>query len=133
MTAYRVYAAEIRHPVEVAANDEAHLVAWLSKRIGQKLVAPNLTKAGFQLVGGRLLAMVGEPTAFLMYEDASGQRITLYVTRSTLHKLAAFRYKSQGGLNGFFWQDERLQYAIIGPVKRAVLNRLAILAYEQLA
>ncbi|HEY4803051.1 MAG TPA: anti-sigma factor, partial [Paraburkholderia sp.] len=31
--AYAVYSPEQRHPVEVSAADEAHLVAWLSKRL----------------------------------------------------------------------------------------------------
>ena len=35
--AHVAYAPEVRHPVEVAASDQAHLVAWLSKRLGTKL------------------------------------------------------------------------------------------------
>jgi len=38
--AHRVFVAERRHPVEVGAEQEAHLVAWLSKRLGTKLRAP---------------------------------------------------------------------------------------------
>jgi len=32
--AHAVYSPEVRHPVEVGADQEAHLVAWLSKRLG---------------------------------------------------------------------------------------------------
>ena len=32
--AHSVYVPEVRHPVEVGAAEEAHLVQWLTKRIG---------------------------------------------------------------------------------------------------
>ena len=32
--AYAVYAPEVRHPVEVGADQQEHLVTWLSKRLG---------------------------------------------------------------------------------------------------
>ena len=34
LEAHRVYVSEVRHPVEVGADEEAHLVQWLSKRLG---------------------------------------------------------------------------------------------------
>ena len=81
--AHAIYTPEVRHPVEVAANEEAHLVAWLSKRLGQKVKAPDLTAQGYKLVGGRLLPAIAGggrpgPAAHFMYEDTTGQRLTLY-------------------------------------------------------
>jgi len=55
LSAHSVFAAESRHAVEVAADEESHLVTWLSNRIGEPLVAPDLSAHGFTLVGGRLL------------------------------------------------------------------------------
>jgi anti-sigma factor RsiW len=51
----------VRHPVEVGAQQEAHLVQWLSRRLGRPLAAPALQDRGFHLLGGRLLP--GEPAA----------------------------------------------------------------------
>lgn len=53
--AHAVYAPEVRHPVEVAAVEKAHLAAWLSKRLEAEVRAPDLGGAGFALLGGRLL------------------------------------------------------------------------------
>jgi anti-sigma factor RsiW len=50
--AHAVFVPEVRHPVEVGAEQEAHLVAWLSKRLGAPLKAPQLDQAGYRLVGG---------------------------------------------------------------------------------
>jgi len=55
-TAHAVYAPEVRHPVEVPAGEEEHLVSWLSKRLGTALKAPKLSPLGYELVGGRLLS-----------------------------------------------------------------------------
>src|SRR5436190_10689727 len=50
--AHRIYVAEVRHPIEVRA-DEAHLMPWLSRRVGQPLKAPDLQPEGLKLLGGR--------------------------------------------------------------------------------
>lgn len=77
--AHAVYVPEVRHPVEVDATQEAHLVQWLSKRLGRTLKAPQLRELGFELVGGRLLPGTEGARALFMYQDASGERVTLYL------------------------------------------------------
>ena len=52
--AHVVYSPEVRHPVEVGADQEAHLVAWLSKRLGAPLRVPHLGGLGYALVGDGL-------------------------------------------------------------------------------
>lgn len=49
LEAHRLYVVEVRHPVEVAGNDRAHLQQWLTKRCGYEVKAPELddrTEAG---------------------------------------------------------------------------------------
>jgi anti-sigma factor RsiW len=77
--AHAVYVPEVRHPVEVDATQEAHLVQWLSKRLGRALKTPQLTDLGFELVGGRLVPGTEGARALFMYQDARGERITLYL------------------------------------------------------
>src|SRR3972149_6794694 len=40
VVAHATYAPEVRHPVEVGADQEAHLVSWLSQRLGAPVRAP---------------------------------------------------------------------------------------------
>ncbi|MGL4559238.1 MAG: anti-sigma factor family protein, partial [Afipia sp.] len=40
--AHKLYVVEVRHPVEVAGSDKAHLQQWLSKRCGWEVRAPEL-------------------------------------------------------------------------------------------
>ena len=54
IAAHLIYANEKRHVVEVGADDEEHLVGWLSNRLGTELKAPDFSAEGYSLVGGRL-------------------------------------------------------------------------------
>src|SRR3972149_420101 len=106
---------EVRHPVEVGADQEAHLVAWLSKRLGTPLKAPHLGELGYTLVGGRLLPGERGPGAPFMYQDGKGQRLTLYVRVNPDDSgETAFRFAQEHGVGVFYWLDRKLGYALSG-------------------
>ncbi len=131
--AHVVFAAEVRHPVEVGADQEAHLAAWLSKRLGAQLKPPALSSAGYDLVGGRLLPGDQGPVAQFMYQDARGQRLTLYVrTDATDKRETAFRYAREDKVSVFYWLDGRLGYALSGELEKDQLLEVATLVYRQL-
>ena len=131
--AHVVYSAEVLHPVEVGADQEPHLVKWLSKRLGADVRAPDLNPLGFQLVGGRLLPGSTGPAAQFMYQDARGQRLTLYVRTQTADtRETAFRYEKNNGVSVFYWVDGPLGYALSGELDRSRLLDAAKLVYRQL-
>ncbi len=131
--AHLVYSPEVRHPVEVEAKDKDHLVQWLSKRLGTRLRIPILANEGFELLGGRLLPGNDGPVAQFMYQEASGKRLTLYVTRP--HKgddVTAFRFAQEGQVSVFYWIDRDCGYALSGEVDKPALARVASTVYKQL-
>jgi anti-sigma factor RsiW len=131
--AHVVYSPEVRHPVEVGADQEAHLVAWLSKRLGAPLKVPHLGGIGYALVGGRLLPGDRGPVAQFMYQDAKGLRLTLYVRLNPDEsRETAFRFAQERGVGVFYWLDRRLGYALSGEVEKAELLRVATAVYRQL-
>lgn len=131
--AHRVYAPEVRHPVEVGADQQDHLVAWLSKRLGTPLRPPRLAPLGYELVGGRLLPGDNGPVAQFMYTDASGQRLTLYVSSGQAgNRDSGFRYAKDGALSVFYWIDGSYGYALSGALGKAELSQIANAVYEQL-
>jgi len=130
IAAHRTFSVEARHPVEVDAGQEAHLVQWLSKRLGRQLVVPDLTVAGFRLMGGRLLPAEDGPAAHFMYQNGSGDRLTLYL-RAGVGDETAFRYHEEGGVGAFYWSDEGFGYAIAAKADRDLLLRIAELVYQQ--
>lgn len=130
--AHIVYSPEVRHPVEVGADQEAHLIAWLSKRLGAPLKVPHLGGLGYALVGGRLLPGERGPVAQFMYQDGRGARLTLYVrTNADENRETAFRFAQESGIGVFYWLDKKLGYALSGEVDKSELLRVATAVYQQ--
>jgi anti-sigma factor RsiW len=131
--AHAVFTPQRRHPVEVTADDEAHLVSWLSKVLGAPLRAPHLAEIGYALVGGRLLSAPEGPAAQFMYEDAKGRRITLYVVRNPRwHGKAEFRFAERQGVSVFYWIEGTLGYALTAEMVRPDLLKVAQAVHKQL-
>lgn len=131
--AHVVYTPEVRHPVEVGAEQEAHLAAWLSKRLGVALKVPHLSEAGYELVGGRLLPGGSGPAAQFMYQDGRGQRLTLYVrTDGGGNRETAFRYARENNIGVFYWIEGPLGYALSGDLEKPELLKAAQAVYRQL-
>ncbi|MHB1125006.1 MAG: anti-sigma factor family protein [Ramlibacter sp.] len=137
MVAHAVFAPEVRHPVEVEAQQQEHLVQWLSKRLNRPLKVPNLGQQGYELVGGRLLPGGKGARAQFMYQNPRGERITVYVGALDANGAApsgeaAFRFTSQGDLATFYWVDDGFGYALAGKLPRSTLLVLSESVYRQL-
>lgn len=134
--AHSVYLPEVRHPVEVDAAQQDHLVQWLSRRLNRPLKVPNLAEVGYELVGGRLLPGEKGARAQFMFQNAGGERITLYIgalddTRPAAGE-TAFRFGSEGAVATFYWVDQGFGYALAGKQPRQRLLVLAQHVYKQL-
>lgn len=131
--AHAVFSPEARHPVEVDAAHADHLVAWLSKRVGTQLHAPDFSAQGYELLGGRLLSGETGPVAQFMYQDGIERRVTLYVRRAAAgNQETAFRHATENGVDVFYWIDGDFAYALSGQIGRQTIQQLADAAYRQL-
>jgi anti-sigma factor RsiW len=130
--AHKLYVVEVRHPVEVPGNERAHMTAWLTKRVGYQQRIPDLESAGLKLVGGRLLpGPTGAAAAFYMYEGPSGERFTLYCSKSITPE-TALRYKKANALAAVYWVDDNHAYVVSGPADRDRLEKITKMIYEQI-
>jgi len=131
--AHVVFTPDVRRPVEVRAEQEEQLVAWLSKRLAVPVRPPKLAGLGYELVGGRLLPGSSGPVAQFMYQEASGQRLTLYVsTEMAGQSETGFRFAREGQINVFYWIDGQFGYALSAGMDKGELARIATAVYEQL-
>ncbi|BFO55153.1 anti-sigma factor family protein [Acidovorax sacchari] len=137
--AHAVYQPEQRHPVEVGAAQQEHLVQWLSRRLGRPLHIPDLQPQGYELVGGRLLPGDAGPggasgaRAQFMYQNAAGQRVTLYLgALPAAPAETAFRYEGDGPVPSFYWVEDGFGYALSGPLPRDALLAIATAVHPQL-
>ncbi len=131
LDAYRLYVVEVRHPVEVPGAEAAHLRQWLSKRVGYELRIPDLSTLGLKLVGGRLLpGPTGSAAAFYMYENAAGERYTVYCAKASDGE-TALRFKTGEQYAAVTWVDDSLGYVVSGPSDRDKLEKVAKNIYDQ--
>jgi anti-sigma factor RsiW len=132
-SAHLIYAAEVRHPVEVGADEEEHLVRWLSKRLGADVKAPNLTQSGYRLVGGRLLPAGNGVAGQFMYENPAGTRLTLFLASGRERNETAFRFVEEDGVSVFYWRDAGFGYALSAELPREALLALCNEVYAQIS
>jgi anti-sigma factor RsiW len=130
LSAHKLYVAEVRHPVEVRAAEQ-HLMPWLSKRVGTSLRMPDLKEYSLKLLGGRLLPGPIGPAAFFMYEGPTGERFTIYCSRSKKAR-TALRYQAGGDVAAMHWVESEIGYVVSGPNDRDRLAKIAQAAYEQM-
>ena len=129
LNAYSLYSKENLHAVEVKA-DVAHLMPWLSDRIGRDMNAPVYASLGYDFLGGRLMTEGRAAAALLMYQNSQGQRITLYVSNSPYAPSAAFY--NQANVNSFIWQNKLSTFILVGEIEQKMLKNLAKMTNKQL-
>lgn len=140
--AHAVYSPDVRRAVEVGADQEDQLVAWLSKRMGAAMKPPHLQALGYALDGGRLLPGDKGPVAQFMYHDNSGAKLTLYVSNEIgamgeaapgqKNQETAFRFAKEGNVNVFYWVNGLFGYAISADADKGELARVSGEVYRQL-
>lgn len=123
VAAYRLFAAEDA-PVVFDGGSRASLQAWLHTHFGSAGVIPELASQGYALMGGRLLSTPDGPAAMLLYRDAAGTRIALYL-RPRTPRFTAPGERRDGRLLAQYWAEGATAFALVGPATEAGLHRLA--------
>ncbi len=86
---------------------------------------PDLSAAGYRLMGGRLVATPHGPAGLLMYDDSRGTRLVMLM-RSMAEPGDAPMCEHQSGLaTGYAWAEDGLGYSLVGPADLAGLHPLA--------
>ncbi|MBR0784075.1 anti-sigma factor family protein [Bradyrhizobium iriomotense] len=123
---YGVYAPDHVRPVEIRASDSAEFTKWVSNRLKQPVKVPDLSVAGYRLMGGRLVATSHGPAAMLMYDDNRGDRLVV-LTRpmSGRNQDTPMMPQSTGDVAGFAWADGGLGYTLVGQLPTDTLRPIA--------
>lgn len=122
---HRVYAAEKRHLVEVAASDQEHLETWLTKVVGVPVRAPDLSAQGLTFEGGRLLVAAARPVAQLMYRRADGSVVALCMIRTQNSGDGTFVEATIGTTRLVSWNDQDAAYVVVGELNDSSLGSIA--------
>ncbi|MEJ8562208.1 anti-sigma factor [Yoonia sp. GPGPB17] len=124
---HAIYASQVRHLVEVGADESDHIENWLGNTVGATFSIPDLTEFGLTFEGGRLVVANGKPVAQLMYRDADGVVVALCLQRTSKTPPATPTFNEQT-INGFdfvSWTAGEADYVVIGPSGQPDLNAIA--------
>lgn len=129
---HRVYAAQTRHLVEVPASEKDHIEAWLGKTTGVPFTTPDLSSAGFEFQGARLLVAAGKPVFQLIYTDAEGRVIAICALQGgDAEAIGAFSPRQFGDVHMVSWKSATASYVIVGEAE-ADLPKLAEIAAQDI-
>lgn len=123
--AHVIYSAETRRAVEVAASQEEDMIRWLSKRMNAAVRVPKLDEFGFQALGGRLLPGQRGPACQIMYQNAAGKRLTIYLARDPQGAPKPVRFSDKEAVHVVFWSDGTLAFAVSAELGADELKRIA--------
>jgi anti-sigma factor RsiW len=125
-TCFEVYAQDRVRPVEIRVSEIEQLVQWLSSRL-RTIKIPDLTAAGYRLLGGRLIATLHGPAAMFMYDDDRGNRLVVLTRSLAMYHDASMTPQWNGEVAGFTWVDHGIGYSLVGP---SGLDSLRLIAKE---
>jgi anti-sigma factor RsiW len=111
--AHEIFSGDRDRPVELTAVASTDLAAWFSSRLGELVQIPSLGGMGLRLVGGRLLAGDQGPVAQLIYEDASGYRMSLCLSSAPNDSGPELEVVNLEGLTAGYWHEGDLTYALV--------------------
>ena len=130
--AHVIYAAQVRHPVEVPAAEKDHLQVWLSKSLDRPIRVPELSAIGYEFMGGRLLPSGHGVAGQFMYQNAFGNRVTLYFKPAGDQRDSAFRFIAAEGISVWYWNDGKLAYAVASELPREQSKAICNEVYSKL-
>ncbi len=130
---YAVYAHDRVQPVEFRANQQDTLRRWAAEKLGRPLTIPDLSGAGYRLMGGRLVATPHGPAMLVMYDNDRGNRLVLMTRLMERDKEAPLAAHAIRGTTAFTWADSGLGFSITGQTSREELETLANTMRKQTA
>ena len=127
---HAVYARQVRHLVEVPAEEADHIETWLTATIGADVIIPDLAEQGLTFEGARLLVAAGRPVAQLLYTDADGAVVALCQIQSDSPQLAA-RQDAIGGFELVSWGGDEANFVVVADEGRVDLRDIVEAASGQ--
>jgi len=112
--AHRVFATGPEHSTAFDVVDPTQLASWTQRELGRAVTPPDLTGAGYNLVGARLLATEHGPACMFFYSSDRGPRITLFVRPMNGRDMnAPMRKIKMPAAIGYAWARQGLGVSLI--------------------
>ncbi|MFK0334833.1 anti-sigma factor family protein [Rhizobium sp. NPDC090275] len=122
---YSTFAADRLRPVEVRADSGDDLRILASATIGGTATIPDLSKAGYRLMGGRVVPTPHGSGLMLMYDDDKGNRLVMLTRRMQVDQDKPMVPSDQRDIRGWSWARNGLGYSLVGAISSEHLHTLA--------
>ncbi|WP_339151226.1 hypothetical protein J4T87_0034255 (plasmid) [Rhizobium sp. T1473] len=100
--------------------------------LGSARAIPDLSTAGYRLMGGRTVPTTHGPAMMLMYDDDKGSRLVLLGRRMITDKEAKMSDTIDGEVGSWTWAKSGVGYSLVGERPLAELRTLADRAKEDI-
>jgi anti-sigma factor RsiW len=129
IAAYRAFAAPAAPtPLEFRTSNPAALTRWLAPQFARGVVAPELRSSALRLIGGRIAPGTAAGAAFLVYEDAHGNRLGLLIEPLDAPLPSRPEIRKREGLTVAAWTDAGHGFVAIGTDRDAVVELTGLVA-----
>lgn len=123
---HRIYSRQTRHLVEVPANEQQHIVEWLSASTGVTFTLPDLSDKNLTFEGARLLVAGGKPTAQLLYRDAENEIFAIcFLQSDPVEGRTDLTESMRNDIGLVSWQKGNASFVVVGPSADPDLERIA--------
>ncbi|ULJ75798.1 anti-sigma factor family protein [Rhizobium gallicum] len=128
---YGAFASDRLRPVEVRADASETLQQFAAATLGRSTTIPNLTEAGYRLMGGRVIPTAHGPGFMLMYDNDKGSRLVILARHMVVDQDKAMVASENGEVRGWSWAKEGMGYSVVGALPRKDLHPIADVVRSQ--
>lgn len=118
------HAAEAQHLTDIASADPAALSTWYQGKLPFQPKVPNLRPQGYELVGGRLDTVHGQPAAALTYKH-DAELVTVFVCAAQKAEDLDLDTDEDDGYHIVYWTQGPLSFWVVSKLDPAALKSLA--------
>jgi anti-sigma factor RsiW len=122
---YATFATGSTRPVELTADHPAELASFASSTLGRNAIIPDLSKAGYRLMGGRAISTPHGPGFMIMYDNDQGSRLVMLSRKMVVDQNKAMAPHAESGLNGWTWAKNGMGFSVVGASGADELHPLA--------
>ncbi|UXT84483.1 anti-sigma factor family protein [Agrobacterium tumefaciens] len=122
---YSAFASDRLRPVEVRADGSDDLKLLASETLGGSVAIPDLSKAGYRLMGGRVVPTFHGSGFMLMYDNDRGSRLVMLTRRMKVDQDKQMVASDQRDIRGWSWASSGLGYSLVGAIGSEELHPIA--------
>ncbi|MEM5312511.1 anti-sigma factor [Paraburkholderia sp. JHI869] len=105
--------------------DKVELLRLVSDKLQRPVEIPDLSRAGYRFVGGRLVSTVHGSAALFFYDRADGIRMAVMIRPMVREKEAPMMEQTAGNVGGVTWATSGLGYSVVGAEAPHLLHPIA--------